>query len=517
MLNFTIDPISIFFPFRVSCESVSFASAVNAVQEINRVLTYQLVTAGVASRLHLQKDDCGAFDQGHFFEMVCDIPSNMDDTQCICAKTYFKEICVIIIYLEGIFYCILGDATEEQPLLDVDFPDISQEGRGLLLALNDRVSPTKKQNELPQWRKLSLWQACSTKEKLSSPPRLMSLSVPCYQQTYCILKKQSSDANTDASVRNVLFRFGSWCYNGEIELIPQLSIHDIPHVIPTLRIQQHKLSFMSDIAALREDCIFTDPLLYIADLSTKMENEILSVENTIADINFDDNDTDSSFFEFALAMNRDTYLHRNDIDLVATKSHHPNGLVVFHIYFDGAFYVSIRERSGDQTLLDSHFPCVVGHGQGKQLKSYPTGLPGWPEVRKLSLWRNTPSPSEATQGKKGPSNSMHSEGTSQVPVEHFHLKTTNSGDTCEREILFKSNPNIIEEDNEKGSVKIQSGRTFTFRSSREKRKNLGAFHHLAPLQKASILEDAMKVNCSTLKSSEESSPPWDENGRPIIK
>ena len=205
----------------------------------------------------------------------------------------------------------------------------------------------------------------------------MSLSVPCYQQTYCILKKQSSDANTDASVRNVLFRFGSWCYNGEIELIPQLSIHDIPHVIPTLRIQQHKLSFMSDIAALREDCIFTDPLLYIADLSTKMENEILSVENTIADINFDDNDTDSSFFEFALAMNRDTYLHRNDIDLVATKSHHPNGLVVFHIYFDGALYVSIRERSGDQTLLDSHFPCVVGHGQGKQLKSYPTGLPGW--------------------------------------------------------------------------------------------------------------------------------------------
>ena len=526
----------------MSTESISFAHAVNAVQEINRVLVDQLVSPEVASRLNSQKDDFRAFDEGHFFEIVCDIPSDLDDTQCICARTYFKEMCIILIYLEGIFYCVLGDSKEEQPLLDVEFPDISQEGRGLLLALNDKHTP--KHNYLPQWRKLSLWEACSTKEIVSSPPRLISLSAPSYQQTYCILTKESAESHTDDSFRNVLFRFGSWCYNGEIELIPQLSIHDIPHVIPTLRIQQHKLSFLSDISELREDCVFTDPLLYTADLNAKMEKEILSVESIISDMNLVDDDTDSYFFEFTLALNRDTQLHRNDVDLIATKSHHSNGLVVCHIYFDGAFYVAISGRSGDQLLLDSHFPCVVGHGIGEKLKSYPTGLPGWSEVRKLSLWKNASSALDTEEGNQDLGDHIHTNDRDDIgqeiffendlsvedenhdkanekvyhvmhseeksAKEHFYLKTLNDGDACERGKTSKSNPDTTKEDHLKGE-KVRSDRIFTFHSSRKGKRNLGVFHHLAPLQKVSMLEDAMKENRSSL----ESSPPWDANGRPI--
>lgn len=46
-------------------------------------------------------------------------------------------------------------------------------------------------------------------------------------------------------------RFGSWCYSGTVQLTPTLSLADIPHVIPALRMQQTKLDFMCDVAQVR--------------------------------------------------------------------------------------------------------------------------------------------------------------------------------------------------------------------------------------------------------------------------
>ena len=57
---------------------------------------------------------------------------------------------------------------------------------------------------------------------------------------------------TDGACRRCRWiRFGSWCYSGTVQLTPTLSLADIPHVIPALRMQQTKLDFMCDVAQVR--------------------------------------------------------------------------------------------------------------------------------------------------------------------------------------------------------------------------------------------------------------------------
>lgn len=53
-------------------------------------------------------------------------------------------------------------------------------------------------------------------------------------------------------------RFGSWCYSGTVQLTPTLSLADIPHVIPALRMQQTKLDFMCDVAQVRPPFCVTE-------------------------------------------------------------------------------------------------------------------------------------------------------------------------------------------------------------------------------------------------------------------
>jgi len=42
-------------------------------------------------------------------------------------------------------------------------------------------------------------------------------------------------------VRDVMFRFGSWCYSGQVQIGQLLSLADVPSLIPRLRMQQNIL------------------------------------------------------------------------------------------------------------------------------------------------------------------------------------------------------------------------------------------------------------------------------------
>ena len=48
------------------------------------------------------------------------------------------------------------------------------------------------------------------------------------------------NAPTISVHHDVLFRFGSWCYAGRVQLTPTLTLSDIPFVIPALRMQQSR-------------------------------------------------------------------------------------------------------------------------------------------------------------------------------------------------------------------------------------------------------------------------------------
>ena len=176
----------------------------------------------------------------------------------------------------------------DQPLLDVRFPDVSRHNEGVALqvrvgppgslhpvtsrlinppnmhhnypwqvrhrpAWEPRVPPTLPpsshsslthrcrpishpqtySNPAEPWRKLTLWHVLgdSAPKPLKMPKiRTLSVSSSNYQQTYCVMKS-SWDVNAPSiSVHHdVLFRFGSWCYAGRVQ-VGQMARLEMPRV-----------------------------------------------------------------------------------------------------------------------------------------------------------------------------------------------------------------------------------------------------------------------------------------------
>ena len=49
--------------------------------------------------------------------------------------------------------------------------------------------------------------------------------------------------------------------------------------------------------------------------------------------------------------------------------------------------MTVAEGGEENPLLDSKFPDVSAKGRGYQLHSYPEGVPGWDQLRKVTIWQ----------------------------------------------------------------------------------------------------------------------------------
>jgi hypothetical protein len=252
------------------------------------------------------------------------------------------------------------------------------------------------QDQSQPWRKLTLWQSLAKANSPARPPAreavVMDLSSDAYVQTYIVLKRRPLDGAkalgaTDDAYRDALFRFGSWCYSGRVQvggslqgvgrddrplivfrllccawvvglvqLTPVMTLADIPHVIPVLRMQQSQLDFTCDVTAIPKRSPFARPLQqmhsvgrpdilptstlpsltkrphsWTLQLAPVMEQEILESEAVLANLvkrlslmgfgenisEWLDGDSRQSFFEFqvrvgegrgALTLPRDLHL-----------------------------------------------------------------------------------------------------------------------------------------------------------------------------------------------------------------
>eukprot|EP00586_Coscinodiscus_wailesii_P007465 CAMPEP_0172491706 /NCGR_PEP_ID=MMETSP1066-20121228/22562_1 /TAXON_ID=671091 /ORGANISM="Coscinodiscus wailesii, Strain CCMP2513" /LENGTH=719 /DNA_ID=CAMNT_0013260875 /DNA_START=38 /DNA_END=2197 /DNA_ORIENTATION=- len=350
-----------------------------------------------------------------YFELIGDfsnVSSSLKDVQCICSKTYARGLILVTIYFEGVFYVMIQDGTGDQPLLDVLFPDVSRDGEGLTLAIYDEGRGTKGKF---QWRKLSMWQSLAPRVDTLDliMPRTTNLSSSHYIQTYCVCKPTPGSTAEEASIRDVFFRFGSWCYNGRVELTPQLNLVDLPYIIPALRVQQSQLSFYCDVGQLPNKSPFAAPMEYSSTATAVMEREVSNAGELLKKlierldesrgrssgrggmtggeggaVEWLDGDPTASFFEFSFVRDEDDSITAHeDIDLIATKCYNTNGLVTIAVYFEGMYYLSIMEGSEEQPLLDSSFPNVAAKGRGYQIRSYPNGVQQWPHLRKMAIWQ----------------------------------------------------------------------------------------------------------------------------------
>jgi hypothetical protein len=124
---------------------LAFESARDAVIS---ELTADETIAKIAS---LKKKHAWIDDEQVYFELVGNASHLFPDILFICSKVYSQGGVIFnIIYFEGTIYVTMEDATGgEQPLIDVNFPDISLQSIGAVLSMYDNDSP---------WMKLSIWQ-----------------------------------------------------------------------------------------------------------------------------------------------------------------------------------------------------------------------------------------------------------------------------------------------------------------------------------------------------------------------
>jgi hypothetical protein len=313
-------------PLRLLAEAQEFVAAeLSGEHATNELEKWSKVFPWIDGEL---SKSAGAVGCSTYFEMKAAPCAAMKGITLVASKTYARGLIFITVYFEGSFYVVMQDGEGDQALLDIRFPDVSAHGQGLLIQ-------TYADEALP-WRKLTLWHGViggpgrggSTASSSSStaaaaaaaalrPSDVRSLSSSSYVQTYVVMlpNRGGSDAGANARYRDVLFRFGSWCYGGTVQLTPQLSLADIPHVIPALRMQQSRLDFVFDVGAVPARSPYARPLAYLQRVLPIMEQEIVASEGVLtellsklADMGLADSisswfegDAMQSFFEFSLA------------------------------------------------------------------------------------------------------------------------------------------------------------------------------------------------------------------------
>ena len=70
--------------------------------------------------------------------------------------------------------------------------------------------------------------------------------------------------------------------------------------------------------------------------------------------------TFSCFILFSFSL-----LPSQGIELMATKSYHPSGVITVTVVFQNTIYVTVLEGDKENPLLDSRFPDVSGKGSSK--------------------------------------------------------------------------------------------------------------------------------------------------------
>lgn len=339
-----------------------------------------------------------------FFEMeLSNIPGYMDAISLMASKTYTRGLIIICVYSEQRLYFVVQSGEGDQALLDVRFPDISKHGEGMqLAAYNDRSVP---------YRKLQLWHAVEKTVPLTALkefPKLKTLNVSSksYQQTYCIMKSSWDNSSSVLSVHHdVLFRFGSWCYAGRVQLTSTLALADIPLIIPALRMQQSRLDFLCDTSNVPVTSPFAGALNFVSRTAPLVENNIekseLLLQAIIEQARRDDpseaaaietwleGDPSESFFELKCQLDSTQKADLNNIEMIASKTYHASGVVTVAIYFESTIYVVVQDAGKENPLLDSRFPDVSSRGRGFNIQSFgDEGSEEWPTLRNVSLWQN---------------------------------------------------------------------------------------------------------------------------------
>jgi len=417
------------------------------------------------------EDDMDAATYFELETLPLDVPPCMSDIAIMASKMYVRGLIIITIFSNNTFYFVVQSGEGEQALLDVRFPDVTQRGQGMHLAsytLNDRP-----------WQKLTLWHLLASQasagpksadllQKKDTPLSVsVSVSSKNYQQTYCVLRSAWEGVSPTINIHHeTLFRFGSWCYAGKVQLTPTISLQDIPFVIPALRLQQSRMEFFCPVDAVPASCIFAPALDYLqsheAVLEAIIEQSAEALDALISRLTgmglgdavalWLDGDSCNSFFEFKLEPDEATKAAFKPVELVCSKSYHASGIITKQIFYNFTLYVCIEDGSAENPLLDSTFPDVSGKGRGYQIYNYAEpsksplsnagpsskeggaatapggGHPEWPELKKVSIWQTVGALEQEFRSRAAAAQLGNTAGTGGERYPQFNFKSQADAD-----------------------------------------------------------------------------------------
>mmetsp|Transcript_18242 Transcript_18242/g.53310 ORF Transcript_18242/g.53310 Transcript_18242/m.53310 type:complete len:709 (-) Transcript_18242:517-2643(-) len=384
-------------------EQSYFSAPIKYSYEVAEFTAGALSTEAIALDLEdLAKDNPwieGGNSMETFFQLRAENPECMDDIVLLASKTYARGLIFVTVWYEGVFYMSMSDGEGDQPLLDVRFPDVSHHGEGVELFSAHPGTP--------KWfRSLSLWH-CMPRTVRLTPPPTRNLTTDSYMQMYMVLRPRPENGgfSVTSAYREVLFRFGSWCYGGSVQLTPGIQLADIPHVIPALRLQQSRLEYVYSADAVPSTSPYAKPMAFMMQRMAAMEQEIAGAEEVLGSLvdrltamglgesisSWLEGDASQSFFEFQMNPTSDEMRALKSVELIANKCYFASGVVLITIFFEGTLYAVLADAGKEQPLLDSKFPDVSSKGRGYQIRAYAEGLDHWPSLRKVAVWQTTSS------------------------------------------------------------------------------------------------------------------------------
>lgn len=261
------------------------ANPLDFVTEASEFIASEITSAHVETELQKWSSVFSWIDDDNastYFELAMTPPPFMKKVSLIASKTYSRGLIIVSIYFEGVLYFVLQQGEGDQHLLDVRFPNVSSHGQGLHIA-------SYPENSEKLWKKLTLWHTLAAttgnlEELEKEVPKLSTTNISSdkYVQTYCIMKSEPNAATGGLSVHHeALFRFGSWCYTGRVQLTPVISLADVPYVIPALRMQQSRLNYFCDVNRMPNASYFTKAMELVHSLGPLIENQIFKSEDTL--------------------------------------------------------------------------------------------------------------------------------------------------------------------------------------------------------------------------------------------
>nr|CCA14832.1 conserved hypothetical protein [Albugo laibachii Nc14] len=429
----------------------------------------------------------------NFFELQTGGYECFDGIDLIATKTFVRGLVLVVIYSLRSYFIVLQEGDGEQPLLDVRFPDLSAHLQGVHLQ-------SYREDDCTNMKKLTLWQALSNQ---GTRPMPKSVQLACkdvsgkgYNQTF-LIRKPSSHSGGQSNLREVLFRFGSWCYNGHIDLGPKLQLADIPVIIPLLRRQQSALTFMCEASKMPATSLFTPSMEYLVATLDAIREELSNAEQYIQNssqcpvasewINSDDYEC---FFE--LTMQKCPALQ--DIEAVASKVY-MGDIVLVLIYFDYNVYVYIEASDEEQALLDTHFPDITFQKEGVQLMTYQDGVPGCPDLQRMTLWKIVMDLVDSDASDEDTSTNVHP-----LDVSDTMKADSKSSQSRSEDALKDEKHNECDIDDQLKKVKD------VFRP-----RTISRPHHIGPLKESKIAQVSRKL----MNETSHEVAPWDKSGRPL--